>query len=106
MAKRRWIRDPLTVVVTALAGYRVTRLVTADHFPPVRKARVWVEDRTPDEYAMVWTCPWCIGAWIAGAMTVAAEIADRKNHRDAFVLAAMPWALSAITGVLAEREAS
>lgn len=104
MAKRRWTRDPLTIVVAALASYRITRLVTNDHLPVVVDLRDRAERVTPVRYQMLWTCPWCFGFWSALAVTVTAEVADRKGRRDTFLLAAMPWALSAISGTIAERE--
>lgn len=104
MAKRRWIRDPLTIAVAALVSYRITRLVTTDHLPVVVDLRNRLERGTPLHYQMLWTCPWCFGFWSALAVTVTAEIADRTGHRDTFLLAAMPWALSAVSGTIAERE--
>lgn len=102
----RWTRDPWTVTVAALAAYRLTRLVTTDHLPPAVKLRNWLSDNTPGDYAVLWTCPWCFGAWVSLGVTTAAEFADRRGHRDAFLLAAMPWAISTVSGFLAEREVS
>lgn len=103
---QRWTRDPWTVAVAALAAYRLTRLVTTDHLPPAVKLRQWLSERTPGGYAALWSCPWCFGFWTSGAVTVLAELADRHGRRDAFLLAAMPWALSAVGGMIAEREPS
>jgi hypothetical protein len=106
MATRRWIRDPLALAVSALASYRLTRLMTTDHLPPAEKARTWLEEKTPGNYAVLWTCPWCFGAWVSLGVTLAAEVADRKGRPDVFLLAAMPWALSTVAGMIAEREIS
>lgn len=92
--------------MAALAAYRLTRLVTTDDLPPAVKLRQALADKTPDEYAMLWSCPWCFGFWTSGAVAALAELADRRGRRDAFLLAAMPWALSAVGGMIAEREAS
>lgn len=104
MATRRWFRDPATLVVTALAAYRLTRLITTDHLPPMVKARDWLEDRTPDAYSMLWTCPWCIGFWVSAAVVTLGEVADRNGHMDKARVVLLPWALSTVTGVLAEHE--
>jgi hypothetical protein len=104
MAKRRWTRDPVALVVAALASYRLTRLVTTDHLPFVVDARNKLERATPLKYQMLWTCPWCFGFWSALAVTVTGEIAERRGHRDAFLLAATPWAISTVSGMIAERE--
>jgi hypothetical protein len=107
MARRGgWTRDPWTVAVAALASYRLTRLATTDDFPPAVRARDALAKRTPAGYDMLWSCPWCLGAWIAAGVTAAAELAGRRKRRDLFLLAAMPWAISAVTGLLADREVS
>jgi len=102
--RQRWTRDPWTVTLAALTAYRITRLVTTDDLPPAVRLRQWLTQRTPDEYAMLWSCPWCFGFWTSGAVAGLAELADRRGHRDLFLLAAMPWALSTVAGMLAERE--
>jgi hypothetical protein len=104
--RQRWVRDPWTVTIAALAAYRLTRLVTTDDLPPANRLRQALSDATPDAYAMLWSCPWCLGFWTSGAVTAAAELADRKGRRDAFLLAALPWAVSTVAGFLAEREIS
>lgn len=104
MARRRWVRDPWTVLVAALASYRITRLVVTDRLPPVTKAREAVADRMSPEYAELLECPWCLGFWTSGLVAAAAELAERRGRRDAFLLAALPWAISTISGLLADRE--
>src|SRR3990172_1052891 len=37
------------LLVDALAVYRLTRLITLDGFPPIRRAREWVLRRWPSE---------------------------------------------------------
>lgn len=38
---------PITAAIDALATFRLTRLVTEDTFPPIRRAREWIWDRFP-----------------------------------------------------------
>lgn len=90
--------------MAGLAAYRLTRLVTTDHLPPAVKLRNWLSDNTPGDYAVLWTCPWCMSFWFSSAVAATAELADRAGKRDAFLLAAMPWAISTISGFLAEQE--
>lgn len=99
-----WTRDPWTVLVAALASYRVTRLITTDHLPPAEKFRDWAADRMPAGYETLWTCPHCVGFWVAAATAATAEVFDRKRRRPLFLLLAMPWAISTVTGAIAERE--
>ena len=103
---RSWVRDPWTVTITALTAYRLTRLVTTDELPPAVRLRQALARATPDEYAMLWSCPWCMGFHVSVAVTALAEYADRRGRRDVFLLAALPWALSAVGGLIAEREVS
>ena len=70
------------------------------------RLREVLADNTPGEYAALWSCPWCFGFWTSTAVTGLAELADRRGHRDTFLLAALPWALSAVGGIIAEREVS
>lgn len=51
----------------SLAAFRVTRLITDDTLTvPVR---AWVALRfTGGRAAYFITCPWCVGAWISGAV--------------------------------------
>lgn len=107
MAGRRadsWTRDPWTALIATLASYRVTRLITTDHLPPAEDLRNWLADRTPEGYDTLWACPWCLGFWVAAATAALAELADRKRKRKLFLLLAMPWAISTVTGAIAERE--
>ncbi len=107
----------LVFVLLALATFRVTRLVTDDRVlaVPVLAVQVWCEARwtrthpdapagDPDRWqsplAYVLACPWCLGLWVAAALTAATA---------ATVGIADPWlvapAASAVTGLLASVEA-
>lgn len=63
------------IVLLCGAATRVTRLLVADSFPPVAALRDWVLDRWhPDSWqAYLSSCPWCLGVWVAGALTAAAD---------------------------------
>jgi hypothetical protein len=102
---RPWTRDPVTLAVTTLAAYRVTRLITTDKLPPVVTARRELADRLPETWAFGITCPHCVGFWVSGVAVAACEYAHRSRAgRRAYLLAALPWAISAAVGLLAERE--
>lgn len=58
----------LLLVLLAVTSARVTRLLVADAFPPIARARSWVAARGDwQDYLM--SCPWCMGVWVAGALT-------------------------------------
>ena len=112
----------LEFVVLALASYRVTRLLIADDFPPVAKLRERLLLRFPFEGQILngadgtarqssgtflgdlVTCPWCLGFWVAAVAWLCYEVAvDGMNAPWAFRLA-VPWALSAVVGLIWSRE--
>lgn len=128
-----------TLLVLALAAYRITRLIVKDDFPPV----LWMRDRlvggwrplTPREWDQVRTvgepvpfhtkdipgkgasryverrswvpywlaellgCPWCVSAYVSGALTGATDAVSGVPRP--WLVGVAVWALSAL---LASRE--
>ena len=106
-AELDWL-DPWPALLDALACYRITRLLVADHFPPVERARHALVERTGHSpYGMLWTCPWCAGFWVALLLVAGHALAVRaggeRGHR-LWTRAMAPWALSAAAGLLADLE--
>lgn len=102
---RSWTRDPLTLAVTAAAAYRVTRLLVSDRLPPLVRARRELADRLPDDWAYGVACPWCVGFWVSAAAVATAELAHRtRRGRERYLLAALPWAISAAVGAASDSE--
>jgi hypothetical protein len=60
------------LVLLALTSARVTRLLVADQFPPVARARSRLA-AAGDWQAYLLSCPWCMGVWVAGVVTAVAE---------------------------------
>lgn len=90
----------LAFVVDVLAAFRITRLVVRDTFPPIAKLRERVVERSPDGYlAELIECPWCAGFWIAVVVAVARYVIPVQWNPVSFV-----FALSALTGLISERE--
>jgi hypothetical protein len=54
--------NTLWLIITMLATYRLTRLVTADEI--TKGLRGWVVDRSQWLGYLV-TCDWCLSVWIA-----------------------------------------
>lgn len=63
----------LLLVLLAVTSARVTRLLVADAFPPIARARSWVGSHGDWQDYLV-NCPWCIGVWAAGLLTLAVDI--------------------------------
>lgn len=63
----------LLVALVFLTVYRLTRLVTADAFPPIAAARDAVEHRwgTDSWQNYLANCPWCVSVYVAAAVVAA-----------------------------------
>src|SRR3954452_23505517 len=66
--------DALTLVVDALATYRLTRLASVDTLPlaaaPRNRLTRWAREHDRPAVEELIHCPWCIGFWISAAVTV------------------------------------
>lgn len=70
------------LLLTALAGYRLTRLAVDDEFPPIRAARQWVVGlqvnarrgaALAEALGDLVTCRYCASGWITLGLTFAAN---------------------------------
>lgn len=86
--------NTLWLIITMLATYRLTRLVTADEI--TKGLRGWVVDRSQWLGYLV-TCDWCLSVWVAPAPTVALLVWGDLLAVQAVLLG---LALSAVTGLL------
>lgn len=59
----------LVVVLMVLATYRLTRLVVADEFPPVKTFRERFEARHDNSLGYLVGCPFCVSVYAAGLVT-------------------------------------
>lgn len=131
-----------TLLVLALAAYRITRLITRDDFPPL----LWLRDRVvggwrpltqkewaearragggglkqfaptqdiegqghsryvyraswvPEWLAELWGCPWCVSAYVSGALVALTDVTVGVPRP--WLTAVAVWALAAL---LASRE--
>jgi hypothetical protein len=84
----------LWFIITALATYRLTRLVTADEI--TKKVRGWVVDRS-EWFGYLVTCDWCLSIWVAPVPTILV-----LNWGDQMIVKVglVALALSALTGLL------
>jgi hypothetical protein len=104
--------DPWVFLLALLAAYRVTRLVTTDKIaePVTERIRWWFERRwhekhnergSADEWNSKWaymlSCPWCLGFWVSGVMSVLLSVAYGFDY-----LTIIGWlAMSAGIGLIA-----
>ena len=87
------------LVVLGLATYRLTRLATRDNVFASIRNKFW--ERFPPESSKLgylFTCEWCLSVWVASLLFISAMISTVT------VLVAVPFALSAIAGLLTAYE--
>ena len=120
-----WTSDPVWLVINALVAYRLTRLWVDDMVPPLPRWREKIEDwanraiTNPDssaEETEKWSaqvalygqpvvlylvkCYWCVGFWMSILVTLAASLIPST----AWALLALPFALSAVVGLIGTRD--
>ena len=88
----------MTLIVLALAVYRITRLIVLDTI--FDRPRDWASQKAIWLETLV-TCPWCAGFWISLAATILYALSPTVS----FWLF-LPFALSAVTGLLSRLEES
>lgn len=65
----------LLYVLTVLACWRATRLVTIDEWPPAAWLREKVGGRKPDGWAdYLIHCPYCVSVWMAAGITLTLDL--------------------------------
>lgn len=92
--------SPLSFAVTALATYRLTRMITRDHIAEPLRERIW--KKYPPESTKVGyliTCDWCTSIWVASGLQLSRTIMPNGIRAVESVLA-----LSAVAGLLAAHE--
>ena len=111
------MRDLLLIAVLALATHRVTRLLTRDQVPLIKRPRDWIlawidpRDSAGQEVghaplgefgrsiAYLVECDWCMSVWVGAALTWATA-----------TTVGLPWpwlvwpALSTVTGMITSSE--
>lgn len=70
--------DPVILIVLVFAVARVTRLIVDDKISlPFRQ---WVLAKSGEDgwFFYLVSCPWCMGVWVAAAMTTVTALWDCK----------------------------
>jgi Protein of unknown function (DUF1360) len=90
---------PQTILVDALAAYRVVKLVRDDRiFEPVRQSvvqRNGPAERSKLSYLMA--CPWCLSFYAGAALTLSRILWPRATEA-----VARTCAISALTGLISQ----
>lgn len=100
MIKMTSTADALT---TALATYRLTKLVIDDEITQELRMKAYQEiDKLPPKLANKLSyflgCPWCVSIWAAGFLVLLKKVAPNLHELLTTILSA-----SAVTGIIASR---
>lgn len=102
------------IATTVLSSARLTRLATVDKFPPVKRIRVWYEDRT-DGTDWIWLvlCGYCFSFWTTLALLIWGDLAGVYSSAQDTSLSAQAWwafnllfALTYLSGMTMARDGS
>lgn len=88
--------DLLSLLILSLATFRISRLLVADVILDSLRNKIW-EKRPPHTHKIgyLFTCPWCISIWIALTLVICYTIVPTAT-----VIVALPFALSAVAGLI------
>lgn len=98
------------LLLLSLTTHRVTRVITRDYFPPVRKAREYIDRKLGEEHwlAYLTQCDWCAGMWVAGGLTTGLALyVSLVMHQSWWpwpIWVLMALTASTVTGLIAQRE--
>lgn len=64
-------------IVTIMSAARITRLVTADHYPPSMWVRMkWHQITKDGDWALLVDCPYCFAVWASGFVLLWGYLSD------------------------------
>lgn len=90
----------LDFIVSGLAVYRATRLLTRDEITSPIRDKVW--EKNPPEKSKIgylFTCEWCMSVWVSSILQICRIISPRTTSKVEKILA-----FSAIAGMLTAHE--
>jgi len=89
-------------LILALATYRITKFVIDDQLTEPLRTRITARFGSPDDSYVSYliTCPWCVSIYAGTALSLA-----RMMMPTPWKVLASALASSAVTGIMAEREA-
>lgn len=95
----------INLVVSALATYRLTKLIVSDEITRDLREKVFEKFGNPDQNKVAYlaSCPHCVSVYAGAAVSLARMIGPDSRIVAAGIEA---LALSAVTGIMAEREES
>jgi Protein of unknown function (DUF1360) len=94
------MKDPMVFIITALATYRLARLLTRDEIFSSLRNRLWKKfPPETNKFGYLFTCMWCMSIWTASLFVISSIIMPTIT-----LYTASAFALSAIAGLLTAYE--
>jgi hypothetical protein len=81
--------------ILGLATFRIARLLTEDQLTSPIRDRIWKKFPPSTQFGYLWTCMWCMSFWAALPLSIAFILVPVPT-----VLVCLPFALSAIAGII------
>jgi hypothetical protein len=92
------ILNPIALLLLALATFRISRLFIVDVIFDDIRNKVWEKYPPTTKVGYLFTCTWCMSFWVASLITICYTIVPVAT-----VVACIPFALSAVAGLVANR---
>jgi len=90
--------DALTLILLALAAYRVTLLVTTDVVTQPLRDKIWAKWPPDTYFGYLFTCNWCSGFWVALVFSVFWFLVP-----DWLVMVSLFLSISAVIGLISDQ---
>jgi hypothetical protein len=90
--------DLLVFAILALAVYRLSRLVIIDVVFEKVRDKIWSKYPPSHGIGYLITCYWCTSVWVASVVTICYTMVPTVT-----VYICLPFALSAVAGLIAAR---
>lgn len=90
--------QPIPLLILALATFRISRLFTVDVIFENLREWIWKKKPPHTKIGYLFTCNWCMSIWVASLLVICYTIITTAT-----TLIALPFALSAVAGLIAAR---
>lgn len=90
--------DVFTYVITTLAAFRLTRILTTDVILEGLRERIWKKYSPETKLGYLFTCNWCMSIWVAAFLIGLTALLPTVAYVVSLVLS-----ISALVGLVATK---
>jgi hypothetical protein len=90
--------DVFTYVITALAVFRLTRLLTTDIIFEGLREKIWNKYPPSTKFGYLFTCNWCMSIWMAALLVALTLLLPTVAYVVSLILS-----ISALVGLVATK---